>query len=233
MLILVFDTETTGLPNSKIISPDTLSLWPHIVQFSYVIYDTSACDIVKTVDKIVKVKEDVIITDESTQFHGITNQISKKKGKPIEGIFQEFFNDLKNIDMLVGHNISFDINIVKVELLRIIYSADSSSISEEDLKDFKHHLHLLTNFQNICCTLQETIELCDIKAVNKSGKTYLKFPKLSELHEKLFETTPNNLHNSFTDILVTLRCFMKLKYNIDLNDDCIKFKKHTKKLKIF
>ena len=40
MRVLVFDTETTGLPKSKIINPDTLNLWPHIVQFSYIIYDT-------------------------------------------------------------------------------------------------------------------------------------------------------------------------------------------------
>ena len=46
MRVLVFDTETTGLPKSKFISPDTLNLWPHIVQFSFVIYDTEENDIV-------------------------------------------------------------------------------------------------------------------------------------------------------------------------------------------
>jgi hypothetical protein len=40
MRVLVFDTETTGLPKSKFISPDTLHLWPDIVQCSFIIYDT-------------------------------------------------------------------------------------------------------------------------------------------------------------------------------------------------
>ena len=61
----------------------------------------------------------------------------------------------------------------------------------------------------------------------------LKYPKLIELHEKLFDKSPNNLHNSFNDILVTLRCFMKLKYNLDLIDDCIKFKKYSENKCIF
>lgn len=47
MIILVFDTETTGLPKTKIISYDTLKLWPYIVQFSYIIFDTDTCEIVK------------------------------------------------------------------------------------------------------------------------------------------------------------------------------------------
>ena len=35
---------------------------------------------------------------------------------------------------------------------------------------------------------------------------------LVELHEKLFEETPKNLHNSLIDILVCFRCYYKM-YN--------------------
>ena len=41
MIVLVFDTETTGLPETKIINPDTLNLSPNIVQLSYIVYDVS------------------------------------------------------------------------------------------------------------------------------------------------------------------------------------------------
>jgi hypothetical protein len=96
----------------------------------------------------------------------------------------------------------------------------------------KHNLHLLTNFKNICCTLKDSIKICDIKAIDKSGKSYLKYPKLVELHEKLFETIPNNLHNSLNDILITLRCFIKLKYDIDVNDTCKKFMSVAKQMRL-
>ena len=229
MRVLVFDTETTGLPGSRIINPDTLNLWPHIVQFSYVIYDTDLNDIVESSDTIVKVKENILISEESSKIHGITNEISKKKGIDVDLVLNDFFYHFRNSDLLVGHNVSFDINMIKVELLRLIYD-NSSSISE--IKAYKYNLHFLTNFKNICCTLKDSTELCNIKAIDKFGKEYVKFPKLIELHQKLFESTPNNLHNSFNDILVTLRCFMKLKHNTDLNEKCEKFIKTAKSIQL-
>jgi DNA polymerase III epsilon subunit-like protein len=231
MRVLVFDTETTGLPKSKIINPDTLNLWPHIVQFSYVIYDTVLNDIVETCDSIVKLEDGITIPEDSTKIHGITNEISNKNGVEIDLILEDFFYHLKNVDLLVGHNVSFDINMIKVELLRIIYE-NHSNISDDEIKTIKYNLHFLTNYKNIYCTLQGSIELCNIKAINKFGKEYIKFPKLLELHQKLFESTPNNLHNSFNDILVTLRCYIKLRYNTDLNEDCNSFKKIANKLNL-
>jgi DNA polymerase III epsilon subunit-like protein len=231
MRVLVFDTETTGLPKTKVMNPDTLKLWPHIVQFSYVVYDTDENDIVESFDTIVKVKEDVIIPEESTKIHLITNKISMCDGRPIDIVFNNFFYQLRNVDLLVGHNVAFDINMITVELLRLIY--DDTTISEEEMKDYKQNLHFLTNFKYIYCTLKESILLCNIKALNKFGKEYIKFPKLAELHQKLFESSPNKLHNSFNDILVTLRCFMKLKFDTDLNETCDKFMNIVKPIEIF
>jgi DNA polymerase III epsilon subunit-like protein len=220
MRVLVFDTETTGLPKTKMINPDSLHLWPHIVQFSYLIYDTESNDIMHISDQIVKVTSNVDITEESIQFHGITNEMSQSKGVKIYDILYYFFNYLKNVDVIVGHNVSFDINMVKVELLRIIYL----NMYKDETEICKYNLHFLTNSSNICCTLQDSVSLCNIQALTKYGKPYLKFPKLIELHQKLFNGTPNHLHNSLNDILVTLRCYMMLKHGIDINEKCNKFK---------
>lgn len=232
MRVLVFDTETTGLPKTKILNPDTLHLWPHILQLSFVIYDTEENDIVQTKDYIIKVDETVIINEESTKIHGITKEITQSKGVRIEGVLKEFFYYLKKSDILVGHNVSFDINMIKIELLRIIY-LNKVNARKKTISEIKQNLHYFTNYKNIVCTLQESIELCNIKAVDKYGKTYTKWPKLLELHQKLFETTPNNLHNSLIDILVTLRCFIKIKFEIDLNKECNKFKYVADKNGIF
>ena len=88
---MVFDTETTGLPQTKIINPDTLHLWPNIVQFSYILFDLSDNDIVRTKDYIVKLPKSISIPEDSTNIHGITNQMSSKKGEPIERLLKEFF----------------------------------------------------------------------------------------------------------------------------------------------
>jgi len=228
MRVLVFDTETTGLPQSKIISPDTLKLWPHIVQFSYVIYDTEANDIVVSSDDIVKVGKDVVISDGSIELHGITKEISQNKGKNINELIDVFCSHLKSVDVLVGHNIEFDIKMIKVELLRFIYS----DMSDDKSIKYKNNLYDLSIFQNIYCTMQNSIDLCSIKKQDKYGKEYNKYPKLIELHQKLFNSAPNNLHNSFNDILITLRCYIKLVYDADLLEKCEKFIEKTNHIQL-
>lgn len=222
MRLLVFDTETTGLPKSRYISPDTLHQWPHIVQFSFAVYDTSLNDIINSKDYIIKLPQDILIPNESTKIHGITNETSRQNGVYINDVLNDFFINLRNVDRLIGHNIEFDINMVKVELLRII-----NSVNPEISHTYKHDLHFITNFKNISCTLKDTISFCNIQSIDKFGRPYLKYPKLTELHEKLFDRSPINLHNSFNDILVTLRCFMKFNHDIDLIDNCQTFKKHS------
>lgn len=227
MKILVFDTETTGLPKTKFISPSTLDQWPYIVQFSFIIYDSSLNDIVESKDNIIKLPENVLIPEESTKIHNITNELSQKSGLQINKILNVFFDHLRNVDRLVGHNIEFDLNMIKVEISRII---NENQVTSEQLKSYKYNLHFLNNYKNISCTLKDSIKFCNIQVINKSGKPYLKYPKLIELHNKLFNETPKNLHNSFNDILVTLRCFMKLKHNIDLIDNCMIFKKYSEQI---
>ena len=224
MRCLIFDTETTGLPQTKIINPSTLHQWPHIVQFSYIIYDASLNDIVESKDYVIKLPEDIEISEESSKIHGITNEISSKNGVCLNEVLNEFFYYLRSVDKLIGHNIEFDINMIKVELLRII---NKKLFTPEQIKIYKYDLHFLSNYTNIVCTLKDSIQFCKIKLIDKYGKPYLKYPKLIELHEKLFDKSPSNLHNSFNDILVTLRCFMKLKHNIDLIDNCKTFKNYS------
>lgn len=226
MKIGVFDTETTGLPKSKIINDLSLSLWPHIVQFSYIIYDTDLQKIIKTVDLIIRVPENINISDEVSDIHGITNFISQTSQYKIEDALIHFSKDYLNynIDLIVGHNLSFDINMLKVELMREINN-------QNNLSDKRLFSQLLENLNDIkpdsselYCTMQKTIELCNLKAKSKYGKEYVKFPKLNELHMKLFNSSPRNLHNSLNDVLICLRCYYMLEHKVDIIeiDDVVK-----------
>jgi hypothetical protein len=38
-----------------------------------------------------------------------------------------------------------------------------------------------------------------------------------ELHKHLFGDVPKGLHNSMVDVLVCLRCYGKIKFDMDLN----------------
>lgn len=212
MRTLVFDSETTGLSKTQIISPSTIHLWPHIVQFSYIIFDAKANKIVKIKDSIIKVPETVTISEENANIHGITNEISLAKGVSLQPELEEFFEDLNTVDHIVGHNVSFDLNMIKAELQRLII--DSLNLNE--VIKFQEYTTKLNTSKNIHCTMQETIEYCAIEVKDKFGRPYKKFPKLVELYQKMFNVTPKNLHNSLIDVIVCLRCFMKLQYNVDI-----------------
>jgi DNA polymerase-3 subunit epsilon len=220
MKIAVFDTETTGLPKSKLINEITLQLWPHIVQFSYIIYDTELQKIIKTVDLVIKIPENINISDEVSDIHGITNFISQTSQHKIEDALIHFSKDYLNynIDLIVGHNLSFDINMLKVELMREINSQNNNNLYNK--RQFSQLLEILNDLnqdsKEIYCTMQKTIELCNLKTTSKYGKEYLKFPKLNELHMKLFNSSPRNLHNSLNDVLICLRCYYMLEYKVDI-----------------
>uniref|UniRef100_A0A6C0IH13 Exonuclease domain-containing protein n=1 Tax=viral metagenome TaxID=1070528 RepID=A0A6C0IH13_9ZZZZ len=213
MIIITFDTETTGLPKIKMITEKTLHLWPHIVQFSYVIYNNETNNILKTVDHIVKVPENIVISEENSNIHGITDTISKTSGQDIAMVLSEFMQDYNNADIIVAHNMEFDFNIIKVELMRQIYN-DTQTVDEKE--KITQNLNCLKASSKLCCTMQESIELCNIKALSKQGKEYVKFPSLAELHKHLFGVVPKKLHNSLNDVLICLRCFYKMHFEADI-----------------
>ena len=66
--------------------------------------------------------------------------------------------------------------------------------------------------------MKSTVELCDLYYQTKTGKQLKKNPTLSELYKKLFPQAvlPDNLHNSIIDVAVTIRCYMKHLYNVDI-----------------
>ena len=212
MFVLVFDSETTGISKTQIISPSTMHLWPHIVQFSYIIFDTDTNKIVKIKDSIIKVPDGFTISQENANIHGITTEISLEKGVGLQPVLEEFFTDLNTVDHIVGHNVSFDLNMIKAELQRLTIEC----FNVDEVTKFQEYTTKLNTSKNIHCTMQETIDFCAIELKDKFGRTYKKFPKLIELYQKMFNVTPKNLHNSLNDVIVCLRCFIKLKYDIDI-----------------
>jgi len=72
--LLAFDTETNGLLPKKItVEPKNLHLFPHIVQLSYALYNTTNDKLIKMRDFIIQLPSNIIISEECSTIHGITN----------------------------------------------------------------------------------------------------------------------------------------------------------------
>ena len=106
MRILIFDTETTGLPKSKTLDGENLHLWPYIVQFSYIILDTSLNEIIEVKDNIIKIPLNITITEETTKIHGITNEITEERGISIEIMMDKFLSDIVDVDLILASTTS-------------------------------------------------------------------------------------------------------------------------------
>jgi DNA polymerase III epsilon subunit-like protein len=209
MSILVFDTETSGLiPKGIFLTTDKLHLFPHTVQFSWIVFDTQENKIVKIQDFIIKLPQHFQLSEESVKIHGITNEMSQTKGVDVSIAMDEFIKDFNSAKMVVAHNLEFDLKIIRADMMRIMTGSN--------LDNYKKFIYELKQSTKLYCTMQESIDLCSIKVINGNGKEYNKFPKLSELHDKLFQSTPNNLHNSLNDVIVCLRCFYKMVYEKDI-----------------
>ena len=111
--------------------------------------------------------------------------------------------------------------MIRVELLRL----------EQGALDLELELRkaIFEDQTNFYCTMKESINLCKIEKENSRG-TYYKFPTLTELHKHLFAVEPKHLHNSYHDILCTIRCFIKMKYNQDIVEQNPQFKELIQKL---
>jgi DNA polymerase III epsilon subunit-like protein len=195
MKVLVFDTETTGLPDGKNPSIYETQKWPHILQLSYIVYDSETNDIVTLEDDYISIGDNVVINQESQKIHNISRELLSAKGIPIQEALEKFNKFSEMSDLLVGHNVSFDKRMVIVEGIRN---------------------NIRMNIHDTYCTMKNSVELCKIQRVWPNGDTYFKYPTLSELHEELFKKIPKNTHNALIDILICMRCFVKIELRKDI-----------------
>ena len=224
MRILVFDTETTGLPkrqsNKEVTFTNEVD-WPHIIQFSYVIFNTQTMVLEKLGDEIIRVPPNIIISPESVALHGITYEKSRDFGENIGDVLLRFTDDCEQADVIVAHNMQFDMNMIKAEFYRLLKMPiqDNETIETPFTTRQRIGLDKFTNLvlsKTFSCTMRENVNLCNIRIARADNTEYKKYPKLCELHAKLFDMVPRKLHNSLHDVIVCLRCFYKVTYRADI-----------------
>lgn len=184
----IFDCETTGLPVNRYAGVKDLSNWPFIVQIAWGLFDELGKAV--TLHNYI-VSQKIRIPESATMIHGITNSRMKKEGIAAEIVYSKLLEDVSKVNIIVSHNIDFDLPILQAELIRNGLRSD-----------FHDHFQI--------CTMLSSIHFCNLKRTNGS----LKYPKLSELIGCLFFDNPyvslNNAHDAYFDLLTTRKAFFEM-----------------------
>jgi DNA polymerase-3 subunit alpha len=186
-MILIYDTETTGLPrdwNAPITDGDN---WPRLVQLAWQLHDPQG-KLLSRGNRIVQ-PDGFTIPFNSTKIHGITTARAQQEGLPLDQVMEEFMADAAQATYVMGHNIGFDVNVAGAELVRLGQAPEG--LTEKALIDSK----------------DEGTEFCAIPG-GRGGK--FKWPTLTELHQKLFGEGFGDAHDAAYDVSATARCFFEM-----------------------
>jgi DNA polymerase-3 subunit epsilon len=181
MKLLIFDTETTSIKPG------------HICQLSYVTIDASTKP-QKTVGKNFFITVDEM--DPSAEaIHGFSLEklYELSEGRYFEDLLEEFENDFRDADFVIGHNVNFDIRFMKHELegMGIDYEPKNSFCTMNYYKNICKILRPSGDFKNP--KLEEVINFLNITKEQISAKADQLFQGSGDYHDARFDTAATYL----------------------------------------
>lgn len=160
---------------------------PYIIQFAAIVGELDADKNYRELERYdMLIKPRISIPFSSSQVHGIYDK-DVENAPYIEEKIGEILKVLKSVDVVSGHNVSFDEEILSYELART------------------GHVGEYTPSQ-VVCTMKSSTEYCQLQGRGFSFKP----PKLAELHKYLFEEWFEGAHNAMVDVEATMRSFVEL-----------------------
>lgn len=191
--IVVFDTETTGLPDrdpsskGRMPNPRNASAYARarVVQVAWVTLNADG-RITGKHSRIIR-PDGFIVGEDSTKIHGISHGFAEAVGVGFESVAEELACALEQAELAVGHNVAFDFNVLLAEA-----------------------------FRYDCQRLIAALYACPRFDTMWEGKREFglgKIPKLVELHSLLFGKEYTQIHDALDDTLLARKCFQRLVAN--------------------
>ena len=182
MKICVWDTETTGFATKWW----ELSTQPYIIQFAALVVDYEDGNYTEVSRHDILIKPYISIPFWASQVNGIYDRDVANR-EHMSAYIEEILKVLNSADIVAGHNIEYDENILSYELERLGRKGD-----------YAPHATL--------CTMRGSTDYCNLPGRGFSAKP----PKLSELHKHLFGEWFDGAHNAMVDVEATMRCLIEL-----------------------
>jgi DNA polymerase III epsilon subunit-like protein len=181
LMNLPLDTETTGLFEKGASWETDYNYFPYCLSISWKFNNKTHYYLIH--------QEGRVVPPEATRCNGITTRMANgTTALPAKQVFDMLIRDALLCSNVIGHNIYFDISIVKANVIRV-YGADSDEIIK--LNEGLHKDKRLDTMWG-------------------SRKLFSKLPKLSELHQFLFKKDFAT-HDAMEDMLACERCYLELR----------------------
>lgn len=185
MLLGVIDTETTGIVRDYR-SPDA----PYLASVTAIIYDTEAARVQASFNTMIQ-PDGWEMPPEAGAVNGLDDETLALYGLPVHIVLPIVVELFRPTDVLVGHNIAFDVKML------------ASALYRQDLLD---ELDEMLG-KEVYCTMRESKDL--VQATNARG--HLKLPKLTEAYEFFFERPLDNSHSANADAVAALELYLAIK----------------------
>lgn len=173
---LIFDTETTGLARFDLASNHHLQ--PRAVSLAFLFIDKET----KPIEFHSLIKPiGFTIPFQVSQIHGITQEKASQEGCDSEGVFKAFQLLVDQADIIIGHNVKFDIVVAEREGINF-------------------------HGKSTYCTMLNSTNILKIK--KKHG---YKWPKLAECVKYFFNEDLEGAHDALNDVRACARVYEKLQ----------------------
>ena len=181
MTFLVFDCETTGLPaTNEPPNASNVGKWDNARMLSVaVVCYTSNFDEFVFAHKIIR-PDDFLVN--ATHIHGIDQLFAVANGVPFIDVYEYLKDTFSLCTNIVGHNVGFDIDMLKAECIR--YGLDHDFLENIVIYD----------------TCQQS------RAINLHCESH----KLTDLHKNLFGEEFEDAHSALADCRATARLYRYL-----------------------
>jgi DNA polymerase III epsilon subunit-like protein len=214
MILIVIDTETTGLPRDRHAPVSVRGNYPFPVQIAWCVYrppnlaipDADASSVgIQTERSYIIQPDDWEIPEDSTKIHGISQIQARESGVPLRSVLEKLHEDCRGANGIVFHNRDFDLPV----LLHAEAITGLSWISSP-LKTMPC-LCTMQYGRNLC-KLPMPSSLLELKnGTSVSSRQKFKAPRLEELYIFLYKKAPTRrLHNALEDVRVLADCLTKL-----------------------
>lgn len=187
-LILVFDTETTSLPNYK--DPSEGEGQPHIVEIAAQLVDSDTLQVVEAMNTLVKPVDDKpwIIAPEAFDAHKLTMEMLMDAGIPEDQMLEQFMAMYDRCSLRTAFNTTFDNRMIRIAQKRYMPTA------EDIMEEWK------SNKDRYYCTM--------IHSARVMGG---KWPKLHEAVKFFFDREHVDAHRAQPDMLAASDLYFELQ----------------------